>query len=92
MSQVAVGAARGYLALLADGVSPIRQQCAVLQPYIEDKRLESGSAHGVIPGREELRELTLGDSGERKEFGTRRGTAGLAGDGSQDMEDLLLVW
>jgi hypothetical protein len=62
LSQVAVGATGGYFAVPAEGVGPIGEQFAVLEPHVQGKWLESGGAHGVIPSREELRDLMLGDS------------------------------
>jgi hypothetical protein len=90
-SEVMVSAARGRLAVFADGAGPILEKFAVFEAFVESVRRESGSFNGVIPGWEESDDLMFGDSGERAEFGTRRRTASAAGDGGQATEDERFV-
>lgn len=83
LAEVKVGATSGDFADPADDVGPIGEELAVFETRIDDVGPETGGADGVIPSREESRDLMLGNPGEGDEFRTRRRATGAAGDGSE---------
>ena len=90
-SEVPVEATGGDFVVCANSVAPIFEQFAVLEAQIEGIRLKSRGLEGVVPSREELRDLVLGNSRERDEFRTRGRATSASGDSGQVFENELFV-